>query len=201
MRMFALLLFSLGFPAVQSWAAVPFSVTVLLDFEHSGQRVSLPMLQHQLATMFRSSGISVAVLAKNDLPANRAFGDLAVFKMKGTCTATMLPIAALSDERGPLAMTYTNDDEVLPFGEVECDRVRSSLRRVYGVSAPLNQRDAAFHVALARVIAHELYHMVAASKQHASSGVTKEALSTADLTGPALPFADEVKAELSSPSK
>jgi hypothetical protein len=41
---------------------------------------------------------------------------------------------------------------------------------------------------LARVLAHELYHILTQSENHADSGVAKAALSVADLTGSPFEF-------------
>ncbi len=92
-----------------------------------------------------------------------------------------LPIGALSDERGPLAMTHSVDGELLPFGEVECDRVRTALQRTVGRSNP-EAHQVEYGVALARVMAHEIYHMLAKSAAHTREGVTKQALSSTELS-------------------
>ncbi len=47
---------------------------------------------------------------------------------------------------------------------------------------------AAFGVALARVIAHEMYHMIANSPAHTKEGVTKESLSGQELSQPLLSY-------------
>lgn len=40
----------------------------------------------------------------------------------------MEPVPYRYDERGPLAFTHSVDGEILPFSEVACDKVRSSLQ-------------------------------------------------------------------------
>ena len=72
--------------------------------------------------------------------------------------------------------------ELLPFGEVECDRVRQSLQRTLGRGNPA-KHDTRRGIALARVMAHELYHMKAHASTHTKDGVTKAALSSEDLAG------------------
>ena len=91
-----------------------------------------------------------------------------------------LPIGALSDERGPLAMAYSSDGAILPFGEVECDRIRSSLERVVGHGNPVIYQSA-FGSALGLVVAHEIYHMLSHSPDHTKTGVTKESLSAREM--------------------
>lgn len=92
-----------------------------------------------------------------------------------------LPIGALSDERGALAMTYSVDGELLGFGEVECDHVRGCILRALGTGNPAAQ-EPLYGQALARVMAHELYHMLVHSSLHTRDGLTKERLSGWDLS-------------------
>ena len=50
------------------------------------------------------------------------------------------------------------------------------------------QRELSFGRALARVLAHELYHILLDTEQHAKSGVTKSHLTPHDLIGESLDF-------------
>jgi hypothetical protein len=158
-------------------------LTVLVDFESPHSDTSLRSLQDSLSEIMRPSGISVKVQLRSSLPQNPQFAQLVVFKMKGSCTMSPLPIAALSDERGPLAMAYTSDGQVLHFGEVECDRVRHSLQRILGFnSSEKSQRT--YGSALAIVMAHEVYHMLGNAMSHTPQGLTKPALSASELMNP-----------------
>jgi predicted nucleotidyltransferase len=172
------------------------SLTVLLDFQDAHASVPLKPLQRELQGILSDAHIRVNVKLKSALPDYAEFKELVVFKLKGHCTLDGLPIAALSDERGPLAMTYSVDGEILPFGEVECDRLQRTVR-----ANPHSMglfRQSAFNTALARVIAHEIYHMLACSNVHTKSGVTKESLSALELSSGALSFPAEAKRRLLS---
>jgi hypothetical protein len=82
---------------------------------------------------------------------------------------------------GPLAMTHSVNGELLPFGEVECDRVRTALQRTVGRGNP-EAHQTEYGVALARVMAHEIYHMLEKSAAHTKDGLSKEALSATELS-------------------
>jgi hypothetical protein len=102
---------------------------------------------------------------------------MVVLKMSGECTMEAIP--AVPDEMGlPLGMTYASDGEILPFGKVDCDRVRQSLQRVLTGG---RRDDVALGRALGRVVAHEMYHMLSHSKAHTASGITRKSLSPRDL--------------------
>jgi hypothetical protein len=85
------------------------------------------------------------------------------------------------DERGPLAFAYSSDGDVLPFGQVECDRVKSSLRHLLA-GCDYQTGDVLLGRALGRVLAHEMYHMLANERKHTKSGVTRESLTAYELT-------------------
>jgi hypothetical protein len=158
-------------------------VTVLVDFEKPHSDVSLNAMRRALDDMLAPAGFSVDLQLRDALPPNAQFEELVVFKLTGSCTMSAtapMPVGALSDERGPLAMAYSSDGEILHFGEVECDRVRTSITRLLGYGSSNKSQNALGH-ALAMVVAHEIYHMLGNAKQHTHKGVTKSSLSPEDL--------------------
>jgi hypothetical protein len=165
------------------------SVTVLVDFEKPYSTASIDALRGELQTLFSPSGLKIDLRLKSELPPGSEFNQLVVFKMKGACSMLPLPVGALSDERGPLAMTYSSDGELLHFGEVECDRVRQSLQRVLGKGYP-EKRQAALGMALGVVMAHEMYHMMANAKGHTGQGITKHSLSAEEMLAGELSIPD-----------
>jgi hypothetical protein len=126
------------------------------------------------------AGVQLDLRDQNDVPAGAEFGQLLVFHMKGHCSMESLPVGALSDERGPLAMAYSTEGKILSFAEVECDSVRVSLERVLGKQ---NTRafQPAFDSALGIIMAHEVYHMLAATSEHTHTGFTKAGLTAGEL--------------------
>jgi predicted nucleotidyltransferase len=167
-------------------------VTVLVDFEKPYSEASVDALRSELQTLFAPWGLKIDLRVKNQLPPGAEFNQLMVFKMKGACSMVSMPIGALSDERGPLAMTYSSDGELLHFGEVECDRVRHSLERVLG-KGHSEKRQTALGTALGMVMAHEMYHMMANVKGHTGAGVTKHSLSAEEMLAGDLAIPDAAR--------
>jgi hypothetical protein len=167
--------------------AATLPVTVLLDFEQPHSSTSLQALAQELERILGPARLKVDLRIKSEMPPASEYGELVLFKMRGHCTMNALPIAALSDERGALAMTYSVDGQLLPFGEVQCDRVRGSVQRALGKGDP-ERHQAALGIALARVMAHEMYHMIANRSAHTKDGVTKESLSARELSQAVLPL-------------
>lgn len=157
------------------------NLTVVLDYEQPHSHSSFDAMQVELQTLLKGAGVHVQLEDKASVAPNTQFRDLLVFKMSGRCDATPVPMEALSDERGPLAMAFSSDGQILPFGEVKCDRVRESLQRTLGRGLPTDNQRSAYGAALAKVMAHEIYHMLGRDPRHTHSGLTKEALSSHEL--------------------
>ena len=167
------------------------SVTVLLDFEQPHSPAAFHALERELDLILRPARLKVDLRDKSEVTPGSEFGELLLFKMRGSCTLNALPIGALLDERGPLAMTYSVKGKMLSFGEVECARVRQSIQTVLGKGASQANQDV-FGVALARVMAHEMYHMLVKSSEHTKLGLTKESLSGRELSQEFLPLPSQV---------
>src|ERR1700746_2445632 len=126
----ALVAAQVAFPTTRPDSSARPQVTAVLDFDQPNAGIPREAVHQELNRILAPTGIEVTVKIKGEPPESASFGALVVFKMKGSCTMNALPVGALSDERGALAMTHSVDGQMLSFGEVECDRVRGSLRRV-----------------------------------------------------------------------
>lgn len=194
----ALLSLLAGLPLLHAGSIAPdaaLPITVLLDFEQPHSPVTFEALETELRRILTPAHLHVDLRIRSEVPASSQFGELLLFKMKGHCTMSALPIGALSDERGPLAMTYSVDGQMLSFGEVECDRVRESVQRALGKGNP-EAHQGIYGMALARVMAHEMYHMIANCAAHTKGGLTKPSLSGQELSQDRLSFAGEAATAL-----
>jgi hypothetical protein len=104
--------------------------------------------------------------------------ELAVISFKGHCDVAGLEPHSVSP--GALGWTHISDGEILPFSDVDCDGIRGFLQRSL-LMLPASGREEAFGRALARVLAHELYHIFADTTRHGSCGIGKEAYTVHDL--------------------
>lgn len=153
-------------------------ITLLLQFEGSPSAPAVEEMKRELEGVMKSAGIAFEYRLPSELHEPLTPADIIVVKFKGRCRMEMLP--ALWDERGPFAITHSVDGEILPFSEIACDRVRVSIR-----SAMLGEHwkkpDLALGRALGRVLAHEIYHILAKTPHHGTEGVARTSLSAADL--------------------
>jgi hypothetical protein len=160
------------------------AVTLVLQFDHAYSTKSLDAMKREVNTIIGESGLKAEWRLLGDVRSSESFESLVVVHFRGACV--MQPAPYMLDERGYYAFTYVSDGNVLPFSEVECDKIASSIQPAMS-KAQWHQRDSIFGRAMGRVLAHELYHMLTKTEHHSGEGVTKSSLSAAQL------IADELK--------
>jgi hypothetical protein len=122
---------------------------------------------------------------------NEVSAQLAVIRFRGRCDASDL--SPRRPQPGSLGWTHESDGVILPFGAVDCDRIRSFLQ-VDLLGVPAAERDQVFGRAVGRVLAHELYHIFTRSRHHSPGGVGKAEFGARDLLAARFVF-DEGEAE------
>ncbi len=163
------------------------SLTVVFHFDSAYSDRSFLEMKREIGSILKDSGVHLDWRDRNKLNSAESFDNLVVVNFRGRCQ--MSPDALRADTPGPLAFTHRSDGVVLPFSEVECDRVRSSVQRGMGGDDYVRS-DLLLGRALARVLAHELYHVLASTGSHAARGIAQPALSSADLVSEQLQLND-----------
>lgn len=159
-------------------------IAVIVQADETFSPQAWQAMEAESQRIAKQAGLRVRFVERSQAAAEQ-FTDLVVFRMKGRCEMDTLP--ALLDERGPFAWAFTADGNVLPFGEVKCDRVRESIKTALR-PADYRKADELFGRALGRVVAHEIYHMLANTKKHGKSGIAKDSLSAQQLIAETLDF-------------
>ncbi len=149
-------------------------LTVLLDIDQNHSQRALTEMRKELSKVFKPTNVNIDVRLRQDSKPDDTYNDVVMVKLKGTCR--MENFARLLDERGPFAWTHTVDGQVLPFSEVACDHIARSIRQAMPVE-DTRDRDRLFGRALARVMAHEIVHMLGKCSDHGEKGVFRHALS------------------------
>lgn len=104
--------------------------------------------------------------------------ELAVVKFLGHCSVENLSLKA--QHPGALGWTHVSDGVILPFADIDCDRVRVFVQKEL-LFVHSSEREEVFGRAIARVLAHELYHIFTHTAHHASDGVGKSAFTVQEL--------------------
>jgi hypothetical protein len=134
-------------------------------------------MRTELQRLLTPADIDVIWKANADRKSGEVFDLVAVASFDGMCSpaAAVPPVSTVS-----LADTSITDGRVLPFFHVDCTRLIQMLGSQ--IEAP------AFGRALARVMAHELYHIVSHTAEHQERGVAKAVFSVNDLKNPNFEF-------------
>ncbi len=170
------------------------SVGVFLDFDSVPGTVPVDVMKKEVDKILRPSGVALDWRMASDNHGNEAFSGLVVLKFKGKCKLEGwgdIPPGLLSGEEHTLGETRVVNGHVLPFTEVRCDEVKRALAYLRP-EASQRERQKAFGIALGRVVAHELYHILASTTSHAARGLAKASESLEDLvTANSMGFRDE----------
>jgi hypothetical protein len=157
-------------------------VGLYYSFEYQPSALIFSDVQKALAEILDQAGFRVEWHSTGAPPAN--FREIFVVHFRGECSpAVPGSISPLQSEAQALASTQISDGRVLPFAEVRCD-----LLRRYLVSSSKVLREEAFANAMARVTAHELFHMITRSTTHSARGASKAEYSRQDLLSNRLLF-------------
>ncbi len=163
--------------------SVPPLIGVYMDFDHVPETVSFEAMKRAVESILKPSGIQLAWRFTSANRGTETFANFAVLKFHGQCRAdaprSPSDFGTLGETR-TLASTSVSAGRVLPFSKVECDQVRKALNFVRPGSGAL-QRDQALGLALGRVVAHELYHILARTVSHASEGLAQRSQLLRDL--------------------
>jgi hypothetical protein len=108
--------------------------------------------------------------------AGEAFSKIVVTHFRGTCRAVP---ATPAPKTRVLGRTHVSCGQIQPFTEVDCDLVRAYLGPV---------PEGKLGRALGRLVAHELYHVLAGTVKHARAGISRAWLTPAELLRPKLWF-------------
>jgi hypothetical protein len=134
------------------------------------------------------TGIVTDLRLFSEMTPYQEFGDLVVVRLRGECKLDARPLRRL--EPGPLAFAHTSDGQVLPFMEVLCERIKATIRPVMW-GEQFRRADELLGRAIARVMAHELYHIIGQTCEHGNDGIARHALSGTQLIMDTLEFHPE----------
>jgi hypothetical protein len=165
-------------------------IAVYTSFQNPPSSVALTSFERELDSIVSPIGLDIiwrSVDSTDRVVANR---HLIVTKFTGLCDAHGLPIGAF--RHGTLGRTHMTDGKILPFVDIDCDHIRGFVRSsLMPLSAA--ERNEVMGRAMARVFAHELYHVLGQTSHHGSAPVDRSTYTATDLTEPKLPSSDKCR--------
>jgi hypothetical protein len=165
-------------------------ITLLLyvDAPQYASVESLNAMKRELFEMMNTPTVDFQFVTPEQAKPPAYFSTLVSVRLAGACNIETRTAAEMT--KGALAFAHSSDGRILPFIEIECDRVRRHARSAFW--GPDNDRTAYLYGrALARVLAHELYHVLTGRKQHTATGLTSKSLTGLQLISDAYDWEDE----------
>jgi len=154
------------------------SIGILFEFSAKPDSETVRSMQSEIREILAPAQLDLT-FEPIDHSQTRPFGKIVIVRFRGTCEGRAR--LALGSEEAvdfpALGRTYVSDGRVLPYVQIYCDEVREFV--------PMNAKQApsrTFGRALGRVVAHELYHALLATRDHTRTGVARFAQSPRDLT-------------------
>ena len=167
-------------------------VAIIMDFEGSYSSVSLDAMKSELERIMRQSAVRLEWRFYQDALGKEIFTSLAVVRFKGECRVG--DFLEAREVASSLGLTHMSGDAILPYADVHCDQVRNLVQGELRSQA-FPRMEFLLGRALGRVVAHELYHILARTTRHGGSGLAKRVLTPQELLFRDLQF-DEPESEL-----
>jgi len=161
--------------AVASAAGNARPVGVYLSFESVPTAASIEVMKRAVESLLEPAGVNLAWRLTSENSGDESFAQLAVIRFRGTCRSSAPQPPSLFGSLGEvneLASTAASRGHVLPYTNVACDEIRKALAFVRQ-GAGIVERERALGLALGRVVAHELYHILANTGAHTSEGIAE----------------------------
>lgn len=149
-----------------------------MDFDQHYSPVTLTAMQQELESIMRACSLDIQWRVLDSSASQETFNNLVVARFRGQCQGDAPE--AFGTRPRTLGLTHLSEGEILPFSEVNCDRVRNFVQPKLTHENRLRV-DQLLGRALGRVLAHELYHMLAKTGVHGHAGVAKPLLTPNDL--------------------
>jgi hypothetical protein len=165
-------------PAVGEERLVELPAVLYTTFQRTVPVTVRHALEDEVDAIMQPLGRDFVWRAISGVDGREVSSELAVLTFKGSCNVEGLTLKEVHP--GALGWTHVSDGAILPFAEIDCDRVRLFVQKDLLYRKPA-EREEIFGRALARVVVHELYHIFANTNHHAHDGVAKAAYTVIEL--------------------
>lgn len=138
-------------------------------------------MEKELRRLFSPSDTQIQIVFDRDPNENTVYeSQVIMMRLVGQCDAVPAP-SRYTHKPDTLGRTFITDGVILPFVELDCRQISGAIRqRLLTVSK--EERPMLLGRAMARVLAHEIYHVLAATMEHTHHGIAAETMSAAQLT-------------------
>lgn len=163
---------------------LPASVALLVHFDRTPAESVTASLEAESSRLFEEAGLHLAWFEKNAANSLGSPAAVIVVEFNGACRPNPLPPRSLVT--GSLAHVPSVEGHIEQWITVDCERLASYLPRALGGE----DANSVYGRALARVLAHELFHCITDEDTHSHSLLFRSGVSAQDLVTPAAAFTD-----------
>jgi hypothetical protein len=144
-------------------------------------------MESELRRAFAPSDTRVELVMPTDRSHHPVFDtELIMLRVTGRCEVGPMP-PLNGHKPDTLGRTFVTDGRILPFVELDCRQISGALRgRLAGATAA--QRPGLLGRAMGRVLAHEIYHVLAQTAAHSPHGIAAETMNAEQMTCERLEF-------------
>jgi hypothetical protein len=154
-------------------------IAVYTDFQKPPSPIVVASFEREVSSIVSPLGLEVVWRPLDAAERVEVSRRLVVATFQGLCDARGLPAPLFRD--GSLGWTHITQGEVLPFLDVDCNRIRGFVRNPLMLYPPL-ERDEMLGRAMGRVFAHELYHVLGRTSHHGAGSVDRSNYTVRELT-------------------
>jgi hypothetical protein len=166
----------------------PVGVYISFDGPHSDRAVDA--MKQEVEALVNPTGFQLQWRLLEHRRSDESFSNLVVVKIHGKCD--MADIQAGIQQRAEeedvvLGSTNISDGQILPFSDLECDRIRRSIAPLATANSSAD-KESLLGRAMGRVLAHELFHVFGNTVRHGREGVAKTSFTRHDLVADRFKF-------------
>ncbi|HEY3440065.1 MAG TPA: hypothetical protein VGK29_04915 [Paludibaculum sp.] len=169
-----------------SWVALAAerpAIGVLTEFPAGATAAVQQEFRQETERAMRAAGMELIWRDLRDSRAEENFDRLVVIRFRGECAA---PKSVSFGGKLPLGLTHVSNGQVLPFVEIDCQRILEAMYA--GDGQAQFRQEGMIGRALGRVAAHEICHVLTASGTHDEEGLMRPSLDRRDLFAVELSF-------------
>ena len=165
------------------------SVVVYLKSDTAQPAGPLEHMKLEVTALLNSPGYRVEWRDAASRERNVDNAELVVLELRGSCgvPAGWLP-GTSHGSSGSLASTSVANGRIIPFTWVDCENLTRMVASAVAGEEPA-QRDYLYGRAMARLVAHELYHVLARTREHSREGIGKAGFTVKELLADRFEFA------------
>ncbi len=157
-------------------------IEILFDFKTPPETAVVSVMKSEIREILGPAQLDLTFQGLGDADSLERFQKIILVRFQGVCQAgwsvdpVQLNQPALLDSPA-LGRTEISGGRVMPFVHIFCNEVRAFVPAV-----SKTPQDQVYGRALGRVVAHELYHALLSTVEHAHAGIARSVQSARDLT-------------------